>query len=107
MKIINIGKYTRVQAENGTPIKVLELCDLFAHNIHKMMGVALSEALLGDKVAKRAYDAGTEAMQGINAIREFYEAKGDRPVRDSERKMMTDILGIVQDNHNLMMRILG
>ena len=107
MTIINIGKYTRLNAENGKPVTVLELCDLFAYNIHKMMGIALSEALHGDKVAKKAYDAGTEGMQGISAIREFYTAKGDRPVTEKERKTVTEILEIVKNNHNIMMRILG
>lgn len=103
MKVINIGKYTRVCAENDEPVTVLELCDLFYHNIHKMMALALSKALHGDKVAKKAYDAGTEGMQGITLIREFYNVKGDRPVSKKERKLITEIFETVQNNHNLMM----
>ena len=58
--VINIGKVCGVASENGKPISVLELCDMFYHNIHNMLGLALSKALLGDKVAKKAYDAGVE-----------------------------------------------
>jgi hypothetical protein len=105
--IINIGKVCRVASSEGKPVSVLELCDMFYHNIHNMLGLALSEALLGDKVAKKAYDAGVEALKGIGTIRDFYASKGNRPTTDDERKTMTKVMEIVQKDHNYMLRIMG
>jgi hypothetical protein len=105
--VINIGKVCRVASENEKPISVLELCDMFYHNIHNMLGLALSKALLGDKVAKKAYDAGVEALKGIGTIRDFYASKGNRPTTSAEKKIMTEVLEVVRKDHNYMLRIMG
>ncbi len=100
MKIYNIKKTVKDATAAGKSLTVLELCELYEANAHRMFADAVAMAARTGNT--KAYDAAREIRCGVKVIRNFYTAKNGTKITDEERQNIIDVLKVIESNHELM-----